>query len=119
MPISFTATPAPGTGYADIRVGGSHNIHQAPIAAAVTADAQGYFMPGTPLQADGTAISAGSQVAKFVVGPEAVRKAATGATQGNTFLDGAISQDMIEDNLGRVLNANEIAALAAGGFKLV
>lgn len=118
MPISITST-AGGTGYADIRVGDSQNVHQALFdVSAITANADGYIPPGLPLQADGSAISAGSQTAAFVVGPEAVKEGAADHF-GNVFLDGVFNRDMIEDNLGRVLNANELAALTAGGFKLV
>lgn len=120
MPMRFTTT-AGGTGYADIRVGEGHGIHQALIDVSNVAadiDADGFIPPGLPLQAAGTLISAPGQTAKYVVGPEPVK---TGASDdfGNALLDGALNQDMIEDNLGRALTADEIAALAAGGFKLV
>lgn len=118
MPINFTST-AGGVGFVDIRVGVGHAIHQVKLdVSAITADADGYIQPGLPLQADGSPISGTSQVAKYVVGPEPVLEGAADHF-GNAFLDGALNQDAIEDNLGRVLSANEIAALADGGFKLV
>lgn len=118
MPMSFEST-AGGTGYVDIRVGRGHAIHQAFLdVSAITADAEGYIPPGLPLTAAGAPIAAPGEVAKYVVGPEAVEEGSADHF-GNAFLDGALNQDAIEDNLGRVLTANEIAALAAGGFKLV
>lgn len=118
MPITVTTT-AGGTGYADIRVGTSHNIHQALFdVSEITADADGVIPPGLPLQASGAPVTGSSQTVKYVVGPEGVKKGAADHL-GNVFLDGPLNLNMIEDNLGRVLNANEIAALAAGGFKLI
>lgn len=120
MPISVTTT-AGGTGYVDIRVGGSHNIHQALIDVsniAADIDDDGYIPPGLPLQAAGTLVSGADQVVAFVVGPEAVQAGAADH-MANVFLDGALNRDAIEDNIGRALSANEVAALAAGGFKLV
>ena len=118
MPITITTSPG-GTAYADIRVGTVHNIHQAlVVVAGVTADADGMIPPGLPLQADGTVVSGASQTAKYVVGPEAVRKGAANHF-ANAILDGALNQDMIEDNLGRPLTANEVSALTAGNFTLI
>lgn len=118
MPIQITTTTG-GTAYADIRVGTNHNVHQAILdVSEITADAEGYYPPGLPLQASGAPISGSSQTAKYVVGPEAVKEQAADFF-GNVLLDGSLNQDMMEDNLGRVLSANEIAALAAGGFKLI
>lgn len=119
MPMSFEST-AGGTGYVDIRVGKGHAIHQAflDVSLITDVDSDGYIPPGLPLQASGAPISAVDQVAKYVVGPEPVEEGAADHF-GNALLDGALNQDAIEDNLGRVLTADEIAALADGGFKLV
>lgn len=118
MPITSSST-AGGTGYIDIRVGTAHNVHQATLdVSAITADADGYIPPGLPLQASGAPVSGVSQTAKYVVGPEAVKEGAADHF-GNVLLDGPLNQDAIEDNLGRVLTADELSALAAGGFTLV
>ena len=118
MPLSITST-AGGTGYADIRVGDSHNVHQMLFdVSAITADSDGYIPPGLPLLADGSAVSGADQTATGVVGPEPVKEGAADHF-GNVILDGALNRDMIEDNLGRSLSANELTALANGGFTLV
>ena len=119
MPISFERT-AGGTGYVDVRVGEGHAIHQATldVSGITDVDADGYIPPGLPLQASGAPVDAVDQTAKYVVGPEAVKEGDADHF-GNALLDGALNQDAIEDNLGRALTANEIAALASGGFKLV
>jgi hypothetical protein len=120
MPMSVSSTPG-GSAYVDIRVGDSHNIHQILLdVSGLTAadDADGYLPPGLPLLATGLPVSGAGQTAVAVLGPEAV-KIGTDDIFGNCFLDGALNQDAIEDNLGRVLSANEIAALGLGGFTLV
>lgn len=118
MPISFTTT-AGGTGYADIRVGDSQNVHQMLFdVSEITADADGYIPPGTPLLAAGGPVTGSSQTVFGIVGPEAVKKGAADHF-GNVFLDGVFNRDMIEDNIGSTLSANQLAAIAAGGFKLI
>ena len=120
MPLSVTST-AGGTAYVDIRVGGSHNIHQVVTDVsdfAADIDADGNIPVGLPLKSDGTAADGTVGEAIFgVVGPEPADGSADGPV--NVILDGALNQDAMEDNLGRALTANEIAALAEGGFKLV
>lgn len=88
-------------------------------------DARGYLKQGTPLQADGTPVSDVDQVvagclveATQIVFPE-------GAAITQTMLDAEadrpviitpvcqLNQDVLEDSLGRALNANELAAIAA------
>lgn len=120
MPMSFTST-AGGTGYVDIRVGNAHNQHQSPIdVSELTSadDADGYLPPGLPLLSDGSPVDGADQTAVYIVGPEAVKLGSVDHF-GNAFLDGAFNRDAIEDNLGRSLSANELTALANGGFTLV
>lgn len=120
MPLSVTST-AGGTAYVDVRVGTGHAIHQVTADvtdAAADIDADGNIPVGLPLKADGTLADGTTDEAIFgVVGPEPADGSANGPV--NCFLDGALNRDAIEDNLGRALNANEVAALAGGGFKLV
>ena len=118
MPLSVSST-AGGTAYVEIRVGDSHNIHQQVFdVSALTADADGYIQPGLPLLAAGGPVSGADQTATGVVGPEPVKEGAADHF-GNVILDGVLNKDAIEDNLGRVLSANELTALANGGFTLV
>ena len=90
-------------------------------------DSSGYLKPGVPLQANGALVSAAGQTVHGVT-IEAVKL--TGRT-GNANLatdtsdplvavntEGLINRDIAEDNLGRVYSANELAALALGGFKV-
>ena len=121
MPISIERT-AGGTAYVDVRVGEGHGIHQATLdVSALTADADGYIPPGQPILDTGAPVTQGvdtAEVAYGVVGPEAVKEGDADHF-GNVILDVALNRDPIEDNLGRALTANEISALAEGGFKLV
>lgn len=108
MPISVTST-AGGVSYGDIRIGEGHWIHQLLINAANVAgarDADGYLPPGLPLKADGTLV-AGAQATFCLLGPEAVKVGSVNVF-ANVILGGAVNRDMIEDNLGRVLSADEL-----------
>jgi hypothetical protein len=76
-------------------------------------DAQGRIKPGTPLAADGTTVGAAEAVYGVVIeaiklteGNDALR---TGTFQIAVCTHGLINRDVCEDNLGRVLSANEIA----------
>lgn len=112
MPMRFKTTENPGSSYVDIRVGEGHGIHQLQLDAALTADDDGYIPAGTPVKADGTAVAATQSTYAFV-GPESVKKNDAGATPGNIILTGVLNRDAIEDNLGRVLTAEEATVPAA------
>jgi hypothetical protein len=119
MPISVSNT-AGGTAYGDIRVGEGHGIHQVKLNAtnlAASRDADGYLPVGLPVKIDGNPISGASQAVYGFVGPEAV-KLGSADIFGNVILSGPLNKDMIEDNLGRVLSANELAGIPAA-FVLV
>jgi hypothetical protein len=81
-------------------------------------DADGYLKPGVPLCIDGVLIGA-SNTKRVGVVPEAVKIATGNTALGSITSDpfvavaftGAVNRDIIEDNLGRALNANEIAGL--------
>lgn len=114
MPISVTTTAAPGTAYGDIRVG-ECQVHQSLLAAASLAasrDANGSLPVGLPVKVDGTPISAPGQTTFGLVGPESVKLGSVNIF-GNVILSGNVNRDMIEDNLGRALTADEIASLPA------
>lgn len=121
MPMKSEVTAAAGSAYIDIRAGAYNNIHQQIIdvsALAAAVDADGYLPPGLPLLAAGGPVTAAAQTATGVVGPEAVELGSADHF-GNVFKDGPLNKDAIEDNLGRALSADELSALAAGGFTLI
>jgi hypothetical protein len=84
-------------------------------------DTRGWLKPGTPLKVDGTVVSAGSQVIYGVV--IEAQKIAT--SNSDAALDavapfmlpvvvvGVVNRDLLEDNLGRVVSADEISAFGA------
>jgi hypothetical protein len=121
MAIGVTVTPG-GTGYIEIRLDPNGcETHQAKFDVSelgAADDSDGMMPPGLPLQADGSPVDGAAQTAAYVVGPEAVRLGSADFF-GNVILNGILVRDAIEDNLGRVLSANELAALTAGGFRLV
>jgi hypothetical protein len=121
MPIRVTST-AGGIGYIEIRLDPKGcETHQAVFDVSelgAADDADGYLPPGLPLLATGGPVTGAAQTAVYVVGPESV-KLGTVDHFGNVILNGFLVRDAIEDNLGRALNANELSALTAGGFKLI
>lgn len=111
--ISRTTT-AGGTAYGDIRVG-ECQVHQSLMAAAALAasrDAGGSLPVGLPVKVDGTPITGVGQATFGLIGPEAVKLGSVNVF-GNVIIAGAVNRDMIEDNLGRALTADEIASLPA------
>ncbi len=97
-------------------------------------DAQGYLKPGVPFRENGLLISAGSQYV-FGVTRESVRvgydPAAKTWGNGTLHLDGGtdaqialftigqVDKGMIEDNLGRVLTANEVDGFESGSCEVI
>ena len=126
MPISVTTT-AGGDVHPNPFIGPVN--HTAPVLLDVSTlssdevDANGYIKPGVLLQQNGDLISGASQIAYGAV-VEAV-KVADGNQAGD--LSGAsdvmipvaiwclINRDILEDSLGRVLSANELAAVDIAG----
>jgi hypothetical protein len=119
--IEFTTT-AGGTGYIEVRMDPNRcEVHQLKIDVSehsASDDADGMLPVGLPLQANGSPVTGASQTVKGVLGPRPL-KLGMADFFGNAIFSGTLVQDAIEDNLGRALNANELAALAAGGFRLV
>lgn len=128
MPVRVTNT-AGGQAYGNPFVGspGPTTNLKIDVSTLTTAevDTDGYLKPGVPFQSTGALVSGASQVIHGVT-MEPIKIA-----DGNTALagdtsdpiigvvtSGLINRDLAEDNLGRAYSANEIAALAAGGFKL-
>lgn len=121
MPISASTTAALGRAYIDIRVGHCQ-VHQAKLdvsALAASADADGVLPPGLPVVDDGGPVGAGTDVVVGVIGPEPVKLLAADHF-GNVILSGNLNRNAIEDNLGRAVSANELAALGlVGAYRLI
>ncbi len=113
MPMNVTNTAAAGTAYGDIRVGDA-DIHQGVIDVSTLTgvdDANNSLPVGLPIRANGAPITGGTDDVFGLVGPEPVKLQAVDHF-GNVMVRGTFNRDMIEDNLGRALTANELAAIA-------
>jgi hypothetical protein len=88
-------------------------------------DANGYLKPGVPLKVNGALVSGTTQVI-YGITVEAQKILTGNTTLGSETFDplvtvctiGLVNFDVVEDNLGRALSANEIAAFAAAGCHL-
>lgn len=127
MPMSVKKT-AGGDAYASPFVGPMN--HPGTVRLDVSAlstdevDAKGYLKPGVPLKSGGVLLD--GTVGEYVWG---VNIEATKVAESNAAGDlaaavdrdvtlgliGVVNRDIIEDNLGRALTANEIAGFAAAG----
>ena len=124
MPMRVTNTAAAGGGKTYIRIirSGNPGIHQRKLdisAWAAAADADGYLPPGLPIIAGGLPVSGAAQTAIGVIGPEGIYIGdGTGADIFANSIDAPahLNGDAIADNIGAALSANQLAALAAGGF---
>jgi len=116
MPISFSSTAAKGRSYSDIRIG-ECQVHQVllDVSGLTSADdADGVLPVGLPITTAGIPVAAGTDVIAGLIGPEPV-PIGTADVFGNIFMSGNFNRDAIEDNLGRTLSANELAAIALVG----
>lgn len=137
MPI-FINKNKTGTGklYANPFVGEAEYPAQIAVnISALTADeidTYGFLKPGIPLNKAGALVGAGPDYVYgvtpepldvlhlFYGGPDwATRLAAVGSIQLNVITIGQVNRGIIEDNLGRVLTANELAGFTAAGSKIV
>jgi hypothetical protein len=123
-PMNVSNKAAKGTTYADIRIG-ECQVHQIsiPNPDLFPVDMNNAIPVGLPVKADGSPIIAPGGVAFGLIGPESVP--AMNATSGgahaqfaNCFISGTFNLDMIEDNLGRALTADEKSAIGAAGSLL-
>lgn len=113
MPMSVTNTAAAGAAYADIRVG-ECQVHQVKLdVSALTGvdDASGTLPVGLPILKTGVPVTGAADVVAGVIGPEPVKLEAADHF-GNIILSGNINKQMVEDNLGRALDSNELASMA-------
>lgn len=127
MPMKVTTSAIGGQDYGNPFVGPT--LFPSQIAVVLTGftsaeiDSLGYLRPGTPIKVDGTLVSGAAQVIHGVI-PEAIKVAngnaagdisGAGTQQLTVITIGQVNKKIIEDNLGRVLTANEISAFGAAG----
>lgn len=113
MPISVTETAAAGRSQGDIRIG-ECQVHQVKLdVSALTGvdDANGTLPVGLPVLATGVPVTGTTDAVFGLIGPEPVHLEAADHF-GNVYISGNFNKNMIEDNLGRALDANELASLA-------
>jgi hypothetical protein len=124
MEITNTAG---GITHGDPFVGGAHDATNIKVDVSTLTtdwvDAYGFVKPGCPLQIDGTLAGTGASQTAYcvVIGARKIPGTTTNVgigTNTNDFILGAatsalLNRDIIEDNIGRVLSANELAAFAA------
>lgn len=133
MPVRFNKNiSAAGSIYGRPFVGPTNHPSQISVditlLTAAEVDSQGFLKPGVPFTAAG--VLAGAAVAIHGVTPEAydvlhippfstltfaAALAAAGVQQVTVMTIGQVNRKIMEDNLGRVLTANELAAFAAAG----
>ncbi len=139
MPFTSTVRRAAATGYGSPFVDGPHDVEQITVdmsdltyadASGGEVDADGYIIPGVLLKADGTLAdgTASEYIYGVVIEPVKVPGLTTVAADATVQAasdfqlavarGGLLNRDMIEDNLGRALTANELAALTAAGSGL-
>lgn len=113
MPIQVTNVAAVGVAYGDIRVG-TCQVHQVLIDVSTLTgvdDANNSLPVGLPIKANGAPVTGATDVVFGLIGPEPVKLQAADHF-GNCFISGSFNRDMIEDNLGRALDSNELASIA-------
>lgn len=139
MPISVTTVRAAGTGYGAVFVDGPRDVEQITVdmsdlthadESGGEVDDDGYIIPGVLLKSDGTLADGTTDEEIYGVVIEAIKVPGLTGTVDDTAVQaitdfpiavargGLLNRDMIEDNLGRVLTANEIAAVAASNLNL-
>lgn len=103
----------------------NHTVQLAVPIGALTSgevDAKGYLKPGLPLTAAGAKVALNGVVHGVVVEATKVAESniaadltAAGTQRVAVARRGMVNGDIIEDNLGRVLDANERAGFALAG----
>ena len=130
MPMLITKT-AGGTGYGNVFIGGVN--HPAQIKVDVSGlttdevDQFGYLKPGVPLTKTGVLVTTGLFVygvtieAQKIV-PDNPTNTTLAAVTADPIITvntvGHVSRDVLEDNLGRALTADEIAGFDLAGSKI-
>lgn len=132
MPLHIKKT-AGGETYAPVFIGSILAMEQLPIDVSELTtdevDADGWLKPGVAFKQDGTRPDGSGHV--YAVNPEPQNLHLDTVPPTNTSLGndtktyplgmgtmGTVNRDVIEDILGRVLSANELAAFAAAPCKI-
>ena len=124
MPLGITKT-AGGLAHSPVFVGKILNTDVVKVDLSDLSDeevdADGYIKPGVPLDKDGNIIGSGVPVWGVTIEPIKVASGGTDAildAATDCFVTvgfGLCNRDVMEDNLGRVLSADEIAGFALAG----
>lgn len=128
MPIGITKT-AGGTAHAPVFVGDIVNtdVVQVDISDLTTneVDQDGYLKPGVPFDKSGNTVGSGVAVWGVTIEPIKTPHATIPPTNTSLGADtgtfpvavgfGLVNRDIIEDNLGRALTADEIAGFDLAG----
>ena len=128
MPLKIAST-AGGLAHAPVFVGGpSHtDVVKVDISDLSTyeVDLDGYLKPGVPFAKDGNLVGNGVPVYGVTIEPIKITTTNTDAildAETDCFVavgtHGVVNRDIIEDNLGRALTADEIAGFALAGSNL-
>lgn len=99
------------------------------LTADYEVDADNMVRPGLPLAKDGSTVGSGVAVYGVVLEATPLKHATDPATNASLAADtgtmqivvgthGVVNRDVIEDNLGRALTADEIAGFALAGANL-
>lgn len=127
MPITKRTVLTAGSNYGRPFVGSVNHPAQIRVNVALLTsrevDAYGYLKPGVPLAKTGILVGAAPAYVYGVV-PEPIKVAesnagadltAAGNVEVTVHTHGQVNRAIIEDNLGAVLTANEIAGFVAAG----
>jgi hypothetical protein len=142
MPITVTETSGNDV-YASPFIGPVNHPVQLPVdvstllidgALGAQVDTKGYLKPGTPFKlSSGKLVPLDATAAEYVYGVviEATKIVSSTVPVTNAILaaitadpivavatHGLLNRDIVEDNLGRALGADELAAFAAAGSQL-
>ena len=122
MPITITNPVAEANGYGNPFVGpiDRTDVVKVDISGLTTSEVDefGYLKPGVPFNKSGVLVTSG---VVYGIVPEPIKiaadnESATLAAATDCFVAlgilGLVNRDIIEDNLGRVLTAAEIAGMA-------
>lgn len=133
MPISKKST-AGTTTYGNPFVGSIDHMLQVvvDVSELTTAevDADGYLKPGVMFKSDGTQPDGSGFVYAINPEPQNLRLDTVPPTDASLLADtktfalgmavsGVVNRDIVEDNLGRAMSANELSAIAAAGSQFV
>jgi hypothetical protein len=132
MPMHVKKT-AGGTTYGPVFLGDILAMEQVLVDVSELTtdevDADGWLKPGVPFKQDGTLADGSGHIYAVNPEPQDLRLATIPPTNGTLAADtktyplgmgtmGTVNRDIIEDNLGRALTANELTAFATAPCKI-